>query len=684
MLGFIATDLFSNNSLFRGKRGPTGIGRIYGEDIDPATFQNQFATALQNRRAQLPPEASLTPAMEGALNDEIWQQIIEDRILADETQDLGLEVTGKEIMDLFVGPNPHPIAMQVFADPKTGQIDKQKAYQIITNIQTQSPEAQQQWKSIEDYISKERLKEKYFGLVRNAVFVTDLEAKYDFEARNNTASIQFVPMFFNAISDSSVKITDAEIEKYYNTHKEDYKREDGRSIEYVAFDIAATKDDTLAAEKWINQQVEAFRKTKNDSSYVVRVGRSAFANTYQPRGSYPANIEEQLFSSDSGTMIGPFFDNGIYKLAKVIGAKNDSVNYYKASHILIRPNGPTPQDSADAFKKAKDIYTKVKGGADFAQAAMENSQDQSNASKGGDLGWFRDGQMVTKFNNAVKNAKKGDILLVQTEFGTHVIKVTENKSNKLVKAAVIERPVGAGAATQDQAYSAASKFRSMAVNGEEFNNAVNKMKLTKRVAENLKPNERNIAGLENPRELIRWAYATDTKVDDVSEPKVIGDKYIVAHLTKSYSEGYTPFEEIKDEVKVFAVKEKKKEMLAEKMNKAMDGATTLEAIAKNLQSSVNSAENVSFQNTFVANLSNEPALVGTVFGTKKGQISKPVTGENGVYIVKPTAFNTIKAPEKFEMERKGMASQQAGGVQDMVITALRKKADVKDLRYIYY
>lgn len=683
MLGFIATDLFSNNSMFRDS-GPQGIGKIYNEDIDPAQFQSLYDNAVANRRMQLPPEASITPAMEGAINDEVWQQVITERILEKETADLGLDVTGEEIMELFLGDNPHPVAQQVFGDPQTGQIDKQKAYQIITNIGSQTPEAQAQWKDIEDYLSRERLKEKYFSMVRNGLYVTDLEAKSDFEGRNKTASIQYVPLFLNAISDSSIQVTDADLEKYYNQHKEEYKREEGRSIEYVTFDINATKDDTLAAEKWINQQLEAFRKTKNDSSYVVRVGRTSFKNQYLPRGNYPASIEEQIFSSDSGTMIGPYFEEGSYKLAKVIGTKNDTVNYYKASHILIRPNGATAQDSAEALTKAKEIFAKIKGGADFSQMAMENSQDPSNAGKGGDLGWFRDGQMVKKFNDAVKNAKKGDVLLVTTEFGTHIIKVTENKSNKLVKAAVIERPVNAGATTQDNAYAQASKFRSAAQTGDEFNSMVSKMKLTKRLAENLKPNDRNIAGLENPRELIRWAYAVDTKVGDVSEPKVIGNKYVVAHVTKAYEEGYTPIEEIKDQIKVFAIRDKKKEMLVEKMQKAMNGTNSLDNIAKNVQSSVNSADNVIFANPFIPNLSNEPALVGTVFGLKKDQISKPVAGENGVYVVKVVSFNDIKAPEKFDNERKMMAAQQGGQAQDQALEALRKKADVKDLRYYYY
>ncbi len=684
MLGFIATDLFSNNSMFRGDNGPTSIGTIYGEDIDPGQFHSLYETALNNRRMQMGAEASLSPALEGAMNDEVWQQVISERILEKETADLGLEVTGEEIMELFLGDRPHPVAQQVFGDPQTGQIDKQRAYQIITTINTQTPEAQQQWKGIEDYLSRERLKEKYFSMVRNAMFVTDLEAREDFYARNKTASIQFVPLFLNAISDSSVKLTDAEMQKYYNTNKEQYKREDGRSIEYVTFDINATAEDTSAAQKWINQQVEAFRKTKNDSSFVARVGRTAFENKYLPRGSYPANIEEQIFSADSGTIIGPYFEEGSYKIAKVMGSKADTVNYYKASHILIRPNGATPEDSSEANKKARELLAKIKAGADFSQMASENSQDPSNAGKGGDLGWFRDGQMVSKFNNAVKNGKKGDVVMVQTEFGTHIIKITENKSNKLVKAGIIERAVYAGNTTQDKAYTQASKFRNAAQTGADFTKAASGMKLTKRVAENLKPNDRSIAGLDNPRELIRWAYSPETKVGDVSEPKVIGNKYVIAHLTAANEAGYTPFEDVKDQVKVFAIREKKKELLEEKMRKAMEGVSSLEAIAKNVESTVSSAESVNFQNPFIPNLSNEPALAGTVFGLKQNKLSQPVKGENGVYVVKVVSFNEIKAPEKFDTERKMMAMQYSSQVQELAMEALRKKADIKDNRYIYY
>lgn len=685
MLGFLVSDVVTSGKFNLFSNQPEGIGKIYGENIDPNEFRVKYENAIANYRAQLPPDESISPALEGQISDEIWNQFVMERIYDKEWAALGLNVTGEEIMDLTVGPNPHPIAMQyLVSDRATGKYEKDKIYQFISRIEEAGPEQKKFWLDFEKYLSEERGKEKYFSLIKNGLYVTDLEAKDNFFGANKTASVKFVPLFTNTIADSTIDVADKDYRDYFNLHREDYKRDESRTIEYISFDINSRKEDTATAEKWINQQLEAFKVAKNDSSFVARVGRTSFKNTFQRRGEFPADIEDKIFAADSGQVIGPFFDNGTYKLAKIVDTKNDSAYYYKASHILIKPAGATEADSVAAVNKAKEIMNKIKGGADFAQQAMENSQDQSNAAKGGDLGWFQPTTMVKRFGDAVKNAGNGDLFVVRTEFGAHVVKITAPKSNKLVKAAILERKVMPGGKTEEIAYTGAQRFRSMLARGEDFEDVVAKKGFDKRVAENIKPNDKMIPGMESPRDLIRWIYSKDTKVGAVSDPIRVGNKYVVAYLSKMQEEGYANLDDVKEQIKPMVINEKKKDILLKKMEDAYGSGKSLEEIAKAVGTGVNDADGILFQNPFVPNLGQETGFVGYVFGLKPNKVSKPFKGENGVFVVSVKNFGDIKAPANFTQEQKQMLQGEQGRAQNAAMNALRQGADVKDLRYIYY
>lgn len=683
MLAFVATDLFSSRSMFSSNnQGPKGIGKIYGDEIPPQFFQQKYEMAKQNQKQQMG-NAELSPFIEGQISDQIWNQMVASAILERESHELGLEVTGNEIMDLTLGPNPHPIAKQFFTNKD--EYDRKQIYQFISTIdQNTDPRAQEAYKEYEDVITEQRLQEKYNALIKNGIFATDLEAVSQFENENKTINFQYAALFLNAIADDDVKIDDADYQKYYDAHKEEYKKPEGRTLQYVTFDVSPSKDDSLAAGKWISNQTESFKNTKNDSAFVTRLGNGRFSNQFEGRGSYPVAVEDQIFASDSGTIIGPYYENGSYYLVKVLGSKLDSQYHFHASHILIRPTGASEADSVSAYKKAVGIMEQIKGGADFAQMAEEHSQDPSNASKGGDLGWFGEGAMVKRFENSLKGKHKGDVFVVRTEFGTHIVKMTDEPSRKLVKAAILSRPVAPGKATEEAAYTAASKFRSQVNSMEDFDEMSKKMNLTKRIAENLGPNEHQIAGLDNPRDLIRWAYNLDTEVGSITDPRRIGSKYVVAILSNKSSEGFQDLKDVKDQIKPMVINEKKKIMLADRLAEAKKKYNSLEEIAKAVQSSVNTAEDVTFARSSVGTLANEPKLIGYAFGMKQDVISAPIIGETGSFITKVTKINTIAPPENMDGQRNALLQNESSVAASKALDALKENADVKDFRYLYY
>jgi peptidyl-prolyl cis-trans isomerase D len=691
MLGFIATDLLSNRFLFSGGGGaPKGVGKIYGDYVDYQFFKERLDPAIRNQQQQNKGELSV--AQQNQINDQIWQELVEEKILDKEASVLGLDVTGEEIYDLCIGPNPDQIAVQYLSDPKTHQINRPMIKKFIEDIDNAKPEQQEFWHSFETYLTNDRLKAKYRGLVKAGVYVSDLEMQDDYVSRNKTAAIQFVPLFLNSMPDSTVEVSDREIKDYYEAHKEQYKREDSRTFEYVTFDVRPSKLDSENTKKSVIALIPSFKSTKDDSSFVVTNGKGTYSNQFQGRGSFGENtylskIEDSIFKyKKDSDIIGPYYEDGSWKVAKIVDHKEDSVYWMHASHILKAvPRGSTSKtDSIEAYNKAKKVYDDVrKPGADFAKLAQEQSDDPSS-SKGGDLGWFKEGAMVKTFNDAVKNHQKGDIVLVSSQFGTHVIKITDEKTKKLVKVAILDKPIMVGSETNTKAYAQVTGFRTKASDAASFDATAKAMNLTKKVAPNVKPNQHDISGLENPRELIRWAYKDETKEGSVSDPYRLGDKFVVAKLTNIYKEGYAPLDEIKKDIKVLAQHEKKKQILADKLKAAREHSTSLDAIAKEVKSSVSTAEGLTFQNPNIQNLANEPEVVGATFGLKTNEVSQPIKGENGVFIIKVTSMNEVKPPVNYDKDRKMMIDQQKQGVEGESKEALRKKADVKDYRYFYF
>ncbi len=678
MLGFLISDVFTSGRLSFLSHGPKGMGAVYGEEIDAKEFQNRYENTLRQQRANMPPEQSLSPMQESQINDQVWTDYINELIMEKEWNKLGIDVTGEEIVDMVVY-HPHKIALQLLSDRSTGKYDRDQFYKIIKNIDQQPEKLQEEWRNVETILTKERCKEKYENLVKNALYVTDLEAKDNFIGQNKIFNAEYVPLFLSAVNDKDIEVSDKEIEDYINKHKDQYKQEEARSIEYVSFDILPSKADSDVAKKWIDEQAVALSASKNDSNFAFS-RRGTYSPKWMHHGDFPADLEDQIFTSDSNKIIGPTYENGNYKLLKISKVKNDSVVYFKASHILINPTGPKEEDSMEADKKVREIYDQIKKGADFAKIATEKSQDPGSSVKGGDLGWASPDKYVPQFGNALKKLKMGEMVIVRTHFGTHLIKLTAAPSARAVKVVEINKQIQAGNETYNAAYTAATSFRSKIQKPEDFDPLVTKSGLTKRLAKDVKHNDKIIPGLDNPRELTRWMF--ESEKGSISSPIALNNKIVVAYLGKVKLEGLRSVEDAKDELMPIVRNEKKRDKLMEKMKEACEKNTTLEAIAKAIGSNVNAAENVSFLNTAIPNIANEPALIGYICGTKINKISAPIKGNSAVYVVNVKSINNINIPATFP-ERIQLTRQEQMRVAE-VNNALHTSADVKDYRYLYF
>ncbi|MCX6350796.1 MAG: SurA N-terminal domain-containing protein [Bacteroidetes bacterium] len=685
LLGFLVSEAYQSGRSSFGDNGPKPIAEIWGEKISADEFRMQYEKGMQNYRQRLGPEETITPAMEGQLNDQLWFQFSKEKVLQKEYDEVGIEVSGEEIKECVAGSNPHQIFLRVFSNPKTGQYDRGFALNFINKFDQQTPQNQGLWMDLEKEFVTTRLQEKFNNCVKSAIYVTDLEAKDAFFATNKVMTIDYVQLALNTIDDKDVAVTDEDITQFIAKHPDDYKKEETRSVDYVSFEIVPTQEDTLQAKNWIDKQLTTFTTTRNDSGFVSKRGK--YSPKFQHRGELgtglPEGMEERIFASDSGTIIGPEFRNGTFSVIKVSQKRLDSVFSHHASHILIKPGGKAgAKDSMDAMRIAVELMGQLKKGADFAKIAGEKSDDGS-ASKGGDLGWSPLTQWVKPFADGVARTKKGELTIVRSQFGVHVIKVLDNPSRDIVRYAMLERKVDAGSKTRDVASNLARDLRVAIQKNEDYDNVIRKKGLNKKSANDIKANDKFLPGIDNARELVRWAH--DHHKGDVSDPLLAGNNtIIVAKIAKETHEGIAKAEDVRDQLTPIVRNEKKKDKLVEKMKEALEKSKDLQAIATATKGKVGVADNVTLSNTFLAQAGNEMLVVGYAFAMKNNETSKVIKGENGAYVIKVKTTTNIAAPTKYDSERNNQMRMEESRATNEATSALQESAKVKDMRFYHF
>ncbi|WP_236705084.1 SurA N-terminal domain-containing protein [Hymenobacter sp. AT01-02] len=542
--------LYGRNSLFAGN--DRVVGEVAGEKVDYETFNATLEQAKQAFIAQQgrqPDENTM-----GYLRDQAWNQTLYRIAFQKEFDKLGLKVSDDELTDMVQGNNIHPSIRQAFTDPQTGQFDKTKVIEYLRNLDKLPPQTQEAFRNFEANLGPERLAAKYNNLLKLSTYVTAAEAKRFDEAQNSKANVRYLLVPYFTISDSSVKVTDEQVQAYIDKNKGRYKVEDGRSIEYVTIPVTASVEDSATVRKTVDELATQFTTAPNDSLFAKLNSDQPYNAAYLSPADMPEKLRGQL-PLQVGKVYGPYAENGTYSLFKVTGQKAGAQAAARASHILIKPEGTTPEADAAAKAKATDILNKIKGGADFAAMARQYGTDGTTTT-GGDLGWFQQGRMVPEFEKAVFGATSAGLLPapVKTSFGYHIIKITAPKTTQTYQVAAVQKTIQPTDATRDAAYQKAQQLKGEATDLESFRKAVAKDKSLQKVeAKGLGRGEQAVNNLQGARQLVRWAYGfnpegTPTQVGDVSEVFEIGDQYVIAVLTGERTKGVADVASVKPEV----------------------------------------------------------------------------------------------------------------------------------------
>ena len=685
LAAFILGDLLQSGSSIMNKN-QMKIGEINGESIEYPEFQRKVEE-LGEIYKQNTQQSQLDENSWVQVREQAWQTTVQNIVMSDVYKDLGIEVSSDELYDMLQGANLHPIIQQLFQNPNTGQVDRGAVVNFLKQLDTNvAPEQKAYWLYLENQIVTERTQSKYTNMVGKGLFVTKNEAQQNIADASKQINFDYISLNHSTVSDSAVKVNESDLKAYYNAHKKEFKQEKIRDLEYITFTVKPSAADYKDAEKWINEIKSDFGNATNNAQFVISNSDVTFDGTWYKRESLPENVATWIFNENptANDVLRPYSENDSYSIAKLdsMAMMPDSV---QARHILLKPN--TQEELASLQLLADSLKTAIEKGSNFATLAMQYSTDQGSAMNGGDLGWFGRGQMVKPFEEAAFKNAKNEVSIVPSQFGIHIVQTTDRgKLTQQVRVATLVRKVQPSTRTIQDTYAMANKFASTNTDSKKFNEAIVAEKLNKRVA-SVRESDRDIVGLDNARVLIRAAYEADkgdilatTQGSPIFE---LGNNFVIAVLTKATEEGESTFEEAKTKVELAVTNEKKTEYLAKKAANALEGKSDLQAIASQLNANVQSAANINFNSFSIPGIGMEPAVVGTVTALGTDKISKPVAGNNGVYVVKVTSEN--------EAPGQGVDAEQARLTQSMgfratsqAYEAQRKTADIEDLRSKFY
>ncbi len=697
LIGLIALALFAfiiqgliKNSSSLGKGNVNVIGEVDGRKIPRNEFQKRVALMQKQARGYSQMQAVKT----------VWDQMVNEAVLNNQYDNLGIKVGQDRVRDLVIN---NPTIRQAFTNQQ-GVFDENRLVDYIDQIyqnKDRNPEIYAQWKRFENSLIEAEKKKIYMDLIKSAINPTLKEGEWLYHFENDAVDFKYAAVPYTTIPDSTITVTKEDIKAYINKHKDKYQTEENRSIEYVFIPLEPSDKDkqkiidelkTLIKDKEVYDENAPDHK-KIEKGFKNTDDAETFANKYsdikqQARWYFkyklPKQYADTLIKLNKGDVFGPYEIKKQVYLSKILDTKmaRDSA---KASHILIAFKGATranpniTRDKETAKKRADSIFEVVKRNpGKFAEYAKKLSDGPTKA-KGGDLGWFTPENMVKEFSDFVFNGKKGQIGLVETPFGYHIIKIEDmTKPKKAVKMISIVRNVVPSTETENETFAKAAQFASEALDTKDFEVLAKEKGYEANPVKKIGRYEDRIPGIGQNRNIVSWLYDEDRKVGDVA--KFDTEKgHVIVYVTQMQDKGPMSPEEASVLVKPILIKEKKAEII-----KAKFKGNTFEEMAKNAKARTGTATGVTMKNPFIPGFGKEPVVVAKAFSLKPGEFSQPVEGVKAVYVVKTIKINRAADIKNYYPYVDKLRKERLRGIEREVTEALKKKADIEDDRINFY
>lgn len=662
MLGFLIP--YDAVMALIGQGGNRDVGEVNGQEISALQYQSE----LQERRRL---------GFNGdQLSEEVWNDLTTQIVLDDDFHALGLSVCDNEFQELIFGSGYSPYLNRAFFSNAENKQFWQQNFASMLN----SPQGKSDFLSYKKLISNKRIREKYDNLVNTGIYTNSLEGKADYLQTTRKVTFQYIFQSYASLPDGDIELSDSDVKSFYSNHKSDfeYKEKDGRNITYARIPVKASAADADAIESDLNALKTVWESsTESDSQFVASLNQAPFQPLSLKKSDVEMDLNEsRFFDSKEGDLIGPYLKNQTFRLARVVSfsSEPDSVS---CRHILLQAkNAADPAEMDELMTRSDSLKRALRAGAKFEDLVTKHSDDPGSKATGGFYDFFTRGRMVKPFENFCFENKPGKVGAVKTQFGVHLIEVMDHtQSKERVAVAVIDRPLAPSSETSRDAYTAASEFAISTGNKEDFMATASEAGYPTNSAKDLRRQASSISGLRNAREVVSWSFSAEE--GEVSNPILIDDTYVVALLDQVSINGIPAFSHVEEEMRAGAMREAKAELYVESMSEG-----TMAEISKSVGVNVLTAVDLSLKSPTIkgAGALPEPEVVGAAFATPIGNMSQPIIGANGVWVVATTSVREASEKTDFLSEQSSGLAKARGAATLRISNAMLEAADLEDNR----
>ena len=670
------------------------VGEVDGETIS----RQEYAEALDTYKTRSNNNIS---NMQAART--VWESILKDKIYSSQLESAGVTVGETDVLNTII--NSPSIQQNPQFLNEAGLFDKDSFLQFLKD--TKESEDQNLWSAWSNYfteVGSNLKRDTYNNLIKAGLGASLKEGELAYQEDNALLSADVVYIPFSSIPDSLVSVTNSEVESYINDNPSAYKVEASRDLAYVQFDISPTDEDKeeirnnvasyLEDREDINKataQKITILGLKNTSDYNLffEENSSDIPNqeAFLMKNDLPKAIADQILDGKVTNTFGPYEDNNFFKISKIteVYSRPDSV---KASGIFIPYIGSqgataaTTKTEEQAKASIDSIYKLVRRSKKkFAQIASQINTDISK-DKGGDIGWSSHGNSYNspRFDVSLAdflfNNKTGKVGVVKSQFGFHVLRIDERRNvQKGVKLVSFGREIIASQETENTAFQNAEKFAlEISAKGNNYYDVVKEMSYQTRPAVGLRIMDERVPGLlDTQRQIITWAFGSDTKVGSIQRFD-INNGYVVAFLTNKTEKGLVKSSKAVNTVKPILLKQKKATLIEAKMNGA-----SLNDIATSNNVSITKIDNTSMKSPSITGVGSEPKIVGAMYYAKENKLYNRVVGNRGVFAFVVSKKENATALPNYESYRQRL-DLEVKNKTVQIFDALKKTSDIQDNR----
>ncbi|MCH7397903.1 SurA N-terminal domain-containing protein [Belliella sp. DSM 107340] len=677
----VGGDILSPNSTLLGGNS-NKVGEIAGESISYEEYVRKIEEvkrAFQQNTGRTPSEGEMY-----SLREQAWQALIVEKVFKNQYEELGLTVSDEELVDMVQGQNIVAELRQQLVNPQTGEFDRTQLITFLQSLEDAGPEQRAFWAQQEKLFADARLRIKYDNLLATSDYATKAEGKLQHKMANSIADVDHVFIPFYSIPDTDVEVTDSDLKSYISKHQEKFKVSNAADIEYVVFEMQPSGEDSAAVISEITKLTGELRATETDSVFAMRnsEGDNPF-RTYLPGENLPESLTTNVDNIEVGQTYGPFITSRSTYVSYKVSSKFDGTPRMRASHILFGTNGLEDDAKAEVRLNAEAVLKDIQEGLNFATAASQYGQD-GTAQRGGDLGWFAKEDFVAEFAEVSFATKSTGLIsnLVETEYGYHIINVTELPKTETYKIAAIELELGPSDVTRNDAFRKADSFAANTGNSNEFKANAEAEGYRIVQANGVDAFARNLNNQANAREVIRWAF-NDASEGSVSQVFELDNSYVVANLKAKYEEGNATLEQARAQATVQVRNEKKGAKIVEKIK----GLTTLDEIKNAFPdaASLGNSPDLNLSSSVLPGVGFAPKAIGAIFGLQNaGEMTKPIHEDVGVIVAKLNSITPASEIADYNSYQNQITQNNSQRTAYMIMMALEDLADVKDFRYKFF